>query len=245
MSNIYSQSFFHYTTKKGLLGILKDGFGASYCKEQFKNSAGNLRYIGIPMISFCDIPLSLLPKIVYAQRGYAIGMKREWGLRKCLIPVFYFSNEDNSALTNSIKKSCSDFYANGINSNELPYKILGISKPYEKYEDKDYIKGRNKENYIEREWRKIYFTEGWKTLEQYEKLRGDKKQKPKPMLADKLEFTIDDIEFIIVKRDKDIDSMIKSILKNDMKICQNELNDIDKQRLIAKIITEKQIKENF
>ncbi len=83
MARIYSNSFFHYTTQEGLLGILQEGFKATYCKEQFKNGEGEIKYIGIPMISFCDIPLSLLSEVVYGDRGYAIGMKREWGLKKC------------------------------------------------------------------------------------------------------------------------------------------------------------------
>ena len=80
MPRIYSNAFFHYTTKEGLLGILKEGFKASYCKEQFKNNKGELRYIGIPMISFCDIPLSLISQILYGEGKYAIGMKRTWGI---------------------------------------------------------------------------------------------------------------------------------------------------------------------
>ncbi len=244
MARIYSNSFFHYTTQEGLLGILQEGFKATYCKEQFKNKEGEIKYIGIPMISFCDIPLSLLSEVVYGDRGYAIGMKREWGLKKCLIPVFYYSPSENSMSTKLLQDSCSKFYANQIHSGDAQYTMLGISKPYEKFEDEAYIKGRKKENYQEREWRKIDYSQRiWYDLKCYTEWRGVKKSKP--YLNEKLEFTIDDIELIMVKNDKTAQTVIKKILNPKFKICGQEISDKLRYQLISKIITKDQITNNF
>lgn len=62
--NIYSNSFFHrvkdfLTIQK----ILEEGFKAFYCKEEiFRGKKNQSTYIGIPMISFCDIPLLYIAK---------------------------------------------------------------------------------------------------------------------------------------------------------------------------------------
>ena len=240
MPRIYSNAFFHYTTKEGLLGILKEGFKASYCKEQFKDNAGNLQYIGIPMISFCDIPLSLISQILYGEGKYAIGMKRTWGIRKGLTPVLYYSNNENSMITKSISDSCSKFYTNEINNKTLKYKILGISKPMRKYKvDKP---NQETDNYREREWRKVFYREKWKNEIEYEKWRG---KGGKPFLNDKLIFKPTDIEFIITENDSIASELIEQILGSKFTICGSHVPPQEQYELISKIITKQKIEENF
>ena len=246
MARIYSNSFFHYTTQEGLLGILKEGFKATYCKEQFKNKEGEIKYIGIPMISFCDIPLSLLSEVVYGDRGYAIGMKREWGLKKCLIPVFYFSNEDSSMIQKAMQRNCSNFYKirREKNKTKFSYKILGMSKPIQKFSDDDYTRGKIPDNYKEREWRKVFYKELWKDETEYQKWRGEQND-PKPMLSKKMTFDVNDIDFIILENNTDVHTFIEKIQSSDFQICNKKIEEKDKYLLVAKIITKDQITNNF
>ena len=98
MSRIYSNSFFHYTNEeKKLVGILRDGFIASYAKEEFKDLAGKLQHLYIPMVSFCDVPLSHIENpTVYG--NFAVGMNRAWGKGKNLSPVAYYPNKKENHL---------------------------------------------------------------------------------------------------------------------------------------------------
>ena len=58
-SNSHTSTLFHYTkTANTLLSILKEGFRFSYCLEEYLLL--KQEYIGVPMISFCDIPITIL-----------------------------------------------------------------------------------------------------------------------------------------------------------------------------------------
>ena len=93
MSRIYSHSFFHYTNEEfKLIGILREGFIASYAKEEFMDLNGKLQHLYIPMVSFCDVPLSHIENpTVYG--NFAVGMNRAWGNSKKLSPVAYYPRD--------------------------------------------------------------------------------------------------------------------------------------------------------
>ncbi len=66
-------TLFHFTrNKKTLEKILKEGFRITYCKESFGNS-----FLGIPMVSFCDIPLSRTDQHKKDYGIYAIGLDKD------------------------------------------------------------------------------------------------------------------------------------------------------------------------
>ena len=151
MGRIYSNSFFHYTQKyEVLVGILENGFIGSYANEQYPKANGAIGHLYIPMISFCDIPLSQLQHIVYG--NYAIGMSRLWGNELPLCPVSYYPNKRSANITRFIT-DCFDKFKN---NSSLYTKLLGYVKPVRKYRETGYAKQRRRDNYIEREWRKIY-----------------------------------------------------------------------------------------
>jgi len=50
---------FHFTTKKGLYGILKATFSISYAREKIIG-VGKPTEFAVPMVSFCDLKLSEL-----------------------------------------------------------------------------------------------------------------------------------------------------------------------------------------
>lgn len=54
----YTSSLFHYTSRlENIYNILKEGLVPNYCKEVYSTGRNSLVF-GIPMISFCDIPLT-------------------------------------------------------------------------------------------------------------------------------------------------------------------------------------------
>ena len=92
--NIYSNSFFHRVRNfDAIKGILEDGFKAYYCKEEvFVGNKKKPSYIGIPMVSFCDLPLAYFSQNNYGE--YGIAMSRSWGREKSLEPVLYYPNDE-------------------------------------------------------------------------------------------------------------------------------------------------------
>lgn len=86
---ISADTFFHFTDKiSKVKGILKNGFRASYCYEEipFNISGGHL---AIPMVCFCDLPLSLTKNHIQKYGGFGIGMKKSWGLEMEMSSINY------------------------------------------------------------------------------------------------------------------------------------------------------------
>lgn len=93
-ANSHTSTLFHYTKSvKTLLTILKEGLRFTYCLEKYPLVP--VREIGIPMISFCDIPISDSVEHVQKYGSYAIGLTKDSLLENELIcdlisPVHYY-----------------------------------------------------------------------------------------------------------------------------------------------------------
>jgi hypothetical protein len=99
---VTSDSLFHFTPSlKNLSNILQKKFGLTYCREKYiLNYQAHDNYF--PMISFCDIPLSLAKDQIKKYGSYAIGMTKDWGIKNKLNPVVYV--EENSLLAKDIQE---------------------------------------------------------------------------------------------------------------------------------------------
>lgn len=239
MARIYSSSFFHYTNEIGLVSILQNGFYGSYADEQFKDNKGNIHHLFIPMVSFCDIPLNYIKTITYGE--YAIGMNRVWGNNNGLSPITYYPRDYKHYLHQFVRNSFEDYmYKNDTSI----MKFLGYVKPFKKFDEKGYADKKQKENYREREWRKIYITQWINSraqMEDYRKGQGNKFIKNFVM-----KFNAKDVSFIIVPDDEAKASMITQIgnMRNiggrNQQLQSSEIMD-----LVSKILTIKQISANF
>ena len=58
MGIISSNTLFHWTNKDSLIGILKNEFKINYCRENLSLKRDIQMTIRVPLVSFCDIPLS-------------------------------------------------------------------------------------------------------------------------------------------------------------------------------------------
>lgn len=87
-----SNSLFHYTrTYDNLCGILRNGFKPNYCKETLLNGS----IIGLPLVSFCDIPITRAND--FRKYGkYAISMERNWGISEGINPITYIVSDNIS-----------------------------------------------------------------------------------------------------------------------------------------------------
>lgn len=280
-----ANSVFHITTSfNSLEGILMNKFYPSYCKEliYYENKKD---YIIVPMIAFCDVPLSMIKNLKYGE--YGIGLSKEWAKEKGLNPVLYI--ERNSILAKNFLKSMDGMFepykslcildekikaltqlfvkSNSVVGRKIiQEKISEIQKQkdnvadslkftlYSSYFTKHYQDDLNRNGeeiksytfYNEREWRFVpdFETAMCKlkiTDDEYKIWRGDTIT-PKPLITEiNLPFFGGDINYIIVNGKEEIKPMIKTIEKC---IELGKLEE-DKEILFTKIITYKQIVNDY
>jgi len=260
---ISADTLFHYTSSLSILeSILINEFYPRYCLEDHSmfnskhNSLPHLCERAIPMVCFCDIPLSSIRNHAKNYGNYAIGLSKDWGKSKGISPVLYTYEKATTAgylrgsyhesvgkLTdvNSIKPYTFDFIAVYL---EL---FIFMSKPYEGtlWRNGKYVEGVR--FYDEREWRYVpsldsmlqYKFKPSLTKEEFiaNYIRDDNNTKLKQF---KLSFSPSDIKYIILDSESEVLNFIKKLRHIKAKYSKD---DID--LLTTRIITMEQIKKDF
>ena len=95
MQSFRTSSIFRFTSDFELLKqIIRDGIIPNYCEEDL--SFGNPQTdfcLGIPMASFCDIPITLLDEHNSRYGKYGIALSKDWGIKNGVQPVMYITND--------------------------------------------------------------------------------------------------------------------------------------------------------
>lgn len=256
------------------MSILKYGLYPNYCEELFIGIAGN-EVVGIPMVSFCDIPIMRVQDFCDRYGKFAIAFSKEWALEKAVNPIFYVQSPDLSRTLlffRSVEKHFASIYkdgqgnmANAINIlDQKQLKILtdfvrlvqtkyandtlqGFTKPYQIMKD-----GKLQINYVENEWRYILKeTKGVKWLvgkDAYDQWRGDrKKKKPKaPEEILKMKLTFTVDDVTHIITQNEEDTM--KLIQDIRKLkffCDQGFTDEDKYKLVNKIISFEKIENDF
>ena len=174
-----SSSLIHFKDRlEYLKGILKDGFRFSYCREEYPKALVNniknqekkdfiptncclneniCNTVLIPMVSFCDIPLTR--SNVHAQKYgyYGVGIDRELArdIYPQLMPVQYMSSERFRLALNDISVIFAESENINRQINDSVKLIIGTTKVYSTLR-----KERDVLCYEEREWRVIHSDNG-------------------------------------------------------------------------------------
>src|SRR5688572_23249447 len=90
---ISANTLFHFTNSiDNLLNILRNEFRPRFCLENY--NLLRLRVpaevgfeFAVPMVCFCDLPLSQTGAHLSVYGDYGIGMTKVWGQRKGITPV--------------------------------------------------------------------------------------------------------------------------------------------------------------
>jgi hypothetical protein len=248
MGNISSNSIFHFTSsKENLQGILRDFFKIKYCRELMPFLEEQI-VLYIPMVSFCEIPLSQVKEHISKYGGYGIGLERSWAIRNRLNPVAYV--ERNSCLSSSYYDAIRTFFTKfdeleGDERNGLKNfcEFLRYMKPYQgRLERKS---GNSVENYRfadEREWRYVTPLDSNVVPLFYEEHYAQEKSSADASLEnERLLFQPGDIKYIFVRSDPEICEIFDFLRKQvDGKYSQDE-----SEILMSRIVTTKQIEEDF
>lgn len=268
-----SSSLLHFTKRfSALIGILSKGFRYSYCKEEFPKAVVNnflhkdeegytpnnfyandaiTGEVLIPMVSFCDVPLTRAGIHASSYGKYIIGIDKELArnIYSTLMPVQYMSAERfRIALSELSMLKCSELARTNSQVNDSINMILGSSKQYEITR-----KGKTVKCYNEREWRVVLPDRdetkwGWR-LEATES-KEDYNKKLHSSDDAYLSFLIDDcketheiiernlsklITHIIVKNESQVTKLVDYIMNESNKIFGYKVSQGVRKRLISKI----------
>lgn len=223
-----SNILWHQTNESGFYEILKSKrLRYSYCLEriipEFK-----LNPVAFPMISVSDYPFSEIGNNKWAYGNYSIGFNQKWGEKVGFSPVCYCSygsrslHQLNRLLEEAIKTESqklfglSMFLFSHMKFVEAPLKTK--KQLYNRYRF-----------YDEREWRVVpYITETDKAgimpfLTENEYKEYKENNNGKSLLEIGVDFNYDDIHYIIVETNEDIQKT-RDIIGNEIHIfTKNEI----------------------
>lgn len=289
--NSHTNTLFHYTSKlNNIFSILQSGLRFSYCKEQLTPDI----CIGIPMISFCDIPINRCIEHCQKYGYFGIGLSKDFLLKEysrglgivnyvvtdtpilAALEVYKQYLKEHDVIPNIIQEegdkgntSTTNFrgkkydlafirfdqrgrnalasFLNSCTLKEYSFSLLGYMKPY---------KGQHKKkiqlNYDECEWRIVLpykssidkHTINWFwSAEEYDQWKVNNQIKTYSWFP-KLEFTVNDINYILIRNEKNRNTLIKHLFKNNL-LCKKALSKEELHLLVSKIISFEQIKSSF
>ena len=242
-TSLYPDILFHFTVRNALWGILKNTFSVSYSDEKIVGKRQSID-LSIPMVSFCDLRLSELKVHMEKYGDYGIGLTKEWANKQGLNPVFYVNRHSpfTLELIKDIKEQQKEIelVSNVIESNGTGCSSTGLLNTYQfmKNYEGDLVRrsGATTRNYRfadEREWR--YVLPQGKNLLMHD-TPSLKRNLNKLVDNCTLGFEPEDIKYLIVKTDKEIEPLIHHL--------ENVKNRFDKKtrmRLASRILTAEQI----
>jgi hypothetical protein len=209
-----ANTLFHFTrSKENLIGILKNEFYPRYSLEL--DPITNELY-AIPMVSFCDIPLSQIKNHILIYGSYAIGLNKDWGRKHKINPVLY----------TYMDSSVSNIFRNILGYSKVVKKSDDVDKVFDhcffmlnymkNYEGQIYRDGKLSDAiirfYDEREWRYIPALDILKKmniddfLSEKDFANEDKLGKLTKQLEDhcRLPFEPRDIKYVITRTESEI-----------------------------------------
>lgn len=210
------------------------------------------REFGVPMVSFCDLRLSELKDHIESYGKFGIGLTKEWAYRKGLNPVFYVS--EASSFTENFINAIDGIYRqlkkiNDPNENvsmtNAYHNLLNTYRYIKNYEGE--LKRANGEivkNYRfanEREWRYVAAIKDSLDFHPIIPISKINTKAKKIELNNsinylKLSFQPDDVMYLIVENDNDINSLIDHLNHTKLRF-PKEI----RKRLASRILTFEQI----
>jgi len=253
MGRLSPDSLFHFAPSlDNLLGILKNTFYSRYCYEEFDlidSDRQSFSEDAYPMVCFCDIRLSQLMSHIDRYGKYGLGLSKQWGVRRGLNPVIYLNKNSHLAKRLSVITN-GTLWKNNPTAQAF-YETMLYFKPYvgPLYRGGYCIK-ENVRFYDEHEWRYMPDRSIMTTNDIDLSMQAHMYRDPvrlananRKLETDKtrLSFNANDIKYIIIDNESQINDMIKAV--RNLKSNRYDGNTVD--RLTSRIITVKQIKNDF
>ena len=248
---LYPDILFHFTTKNNLNKILEDSFKISYARERILGGKREKEF-AVPMVSFSDLRLSELKNNIGTYGKFGIGLTKDWAINNGLNPVMYVSKD--SLFTENFMAAIEDIFKMVINSpntsgkNEIAYNNAMNTFRYIKNYKGDLIRRDKKivRDYVfanEREWRYVPpMSEKYLAFIPIHRIYTEQQKKNynKTVSHLKLNFEPDDIKYLIVETENDINALIRHL-----KQAKNRFSADTIDRLASRILTYQQIENDI
>ncbi|MCJ7647257.1 MAG: abortive infection system antitoxin AbiGi family protein [Candidatus Lokiarchaeota archaeon] len=234
---VSSNTLFHFTNSiNNIDRILTNDFIPHFSLE--KIIVGNFMFeFAFPMVCFCDIPLSQIKNHIERYGQYGIGLSKEWGVNNKLNPALYIErNSDLSSYLEEVVKLIAGAPKKSEEAVGAP--VLQLVKHLKQYESGDFPE--NYRFYDEREWRYVPQIKEIMDKGSFLKYRHDN-GRTKRLDGVKLRFVPDDITYLIINDESEIEQMINKLRY----IKSSKYDDKTIEKLISRIITVEQIMEDF
>lgn len=244
--NISANTLFHFTKEYDtLVKILETKFYPRLCLEQsllFKKKDYSW---AIPMVCFCDIPLSQISEHASKYGNYAIGIKKDWAKTQGVSPIIYV--HENSLVSNTIIEDALNMIDDLDKDDNIKHRlakyidVITMMKQYEGYDVKTKKLIRY---YDEREWRYVPPREGDDDLNVFWKAEFDdidvKGKIDKHNEKYGVSFSPDNINYIIVDKEDEV-LKIKKVI-NDIK---GDFSHKSVELLTTRILSMERIREDM
>lgn len=243
-----ANTLFHFTSSlDNLINILTNEFHPNFCLENLNVLLRlPIPETAIPMLSFCDIPLSQTGFHLSVYGDYGIGMTKSWGKQNGISPVLY--TYPGSLLMNRLRRLMK--MLDGIpKSPDQPFRsahdFVSFLKPYEGELHRASGTLENIRFYDEREWRFLPelpkdFVPLFLAKEQF--MNSAMRTQANLKLADicRLSFEPKDIRYLVVRHEEEIVPLTNQIEQIKIKYSPDDV-----RLLKTRVITAEQIKSDF
>jgi hypothetical protein len=243
--SLSSNTLIHFTSDKAALkGILEDNFKLKYCREVVAWTSSSRSIVYVPMVSFCDIPLSEIKDHISKYGHYGIGLTHEWAVKNKFNPVLYV--QPSSHLADSYKDLIGDIakdLEHYEDKKETLKRIIDIARYIKSYEGTLERKGKTFRKYRfsdEREWRYVPPYSEKCTAMYTEKdfnAPGAAQEAADNIANLRLKFSPNDVKYIIIKNDREIGEFIEHLRRaKGKRYSQHQV-----ERLTTRLFTSDQI----
>lgn len=250
---ISTTSVIHYTDRiANLKSILtSQAFKLKYCCEELDISLDTPLSSAIPMVSFCDIPLSEIKNHIDSYGSYGIGLTKSWAKKSGLNPVLYLEKESklSTLLRNQVdrimesleREEKGENIDEGTQSLKSDFlKLISYCKNYEGALIRGKVNEESYRFYDEREWRYVPTKEDLgkaSYIIHADKYKPEKTKYNNTLKNIQLSFAFSDITYLIVDNENDIPEILTT-LNN---VYEDKCTTKELKILSTKIITKNQI----
>ncbi len=242
LDNITSNTLFHFTTKLDTVCKILESkkFIPFYSKEDlrpFIEKESRFQYAGIPMVCFCDIPLSLIRSHLSFYGKYGIGIKKSWATKYSISPVLYAMKSSSTAKKiRALRKVINKLKEDGLSTIDEKHilSLIAYAKPFTGKIFRDGSWRTKKLLNEEREWRYVpnYIDLDILDKEDIEDENYVNDWDDYVVSKYSIKFTPDDINYIIVH--DEVDSIKIQELIYTMNLTENEKKILASKVLISK-----------
>ncbi|MFI5201283.1 MAG: abortive infection system antitoxin AbiGi family protein [Candidatus Kapaibacterium sp.] len=236
---ITPDALFHFSKNiDTIITILKEGFKPSVSMEEIPSNPAEPLVMGVPMVSFCDIPISQIREHISKYGKFGIGMTKKWGIQKGLSPVLYVSKNSNvfGLIINIMVE-----FAKGARPNskkkdgfDAAIHLMSYTKPYQGIAHRKSGDIPDVRFYDEREWR--YVLGGIQLIP-----RNRIEEFLQIGVTERLTFELSEVKYLFVEKRSDVLDLIHKIMALERE--GKNFNDI--LMLISRIITCEDLYEDF